>query len=434
MSERTIAVVGSGPAGCYVAQALRRALPHAEITVYERLAVPFGLVRYGVAADHQHTKAIQGQFERLFEREGVRFVGNVEVGADVTLDELRENNDAVVLATGLSRDRALGVPGDDLHNVHGAGRITRLFNAHPLEPSGFPVLGDAVAVIGGGNVSIDIVRLLTKRPEDFGQSDIDPVALAEYSATPVRRIELISRSSVENVRSDPAMLAELGRVPGVRFRCDDPLEVAADAPRAAQQRAAVLAELVSRAADEQPRIEVVLRFGWAPEAIDATDSGARVRLVSTAGVREDIEVDTVITAVGFDFDPGDFHGLGELTAAETGRVAAGLFRTGWIKRGSQGTIAENRQCAKAVAAEVVEEFGTALPPGRPGFFALPEVVRAKSVSYDGVRLIDARETANAPSGRVREKLRTHEEMLGAVRDGLSTSESDREAAVAKEER
>ena len=158
----TVVVVGSGPSGCYTAQFLRKQWPAADITVLDRLPVPFGLVRYGVAPDHQGTKAVDRQFDRLFTRDGVRFVGNVEVGGPVTVDQLRAAFDVVVLATGVSGDRPLGVPGAELAGVHGAGRLTRLLNDHPDEQHPVAPLGPRVVVVGNGNVALDVVRLLAK--------------------------------------------------------------------------------------------------------------------------------------------------------------------------------------------------------------------------------------------------------------------------------
>ena len=156
-----VAVVGSGPAGCFTAQSLRRTFPHAPIDVFDELPTPYGLIRYGVAADHQGTKSIARQFDRLFTHEGVRFRGNIRIGADVSLDELRRSYDAVVVATGMHSDTRLAVPGGDLANVHGAGRITRLLNTHPDEADA-PRLGADVVIIGQGNVAMDVARLLAR--------------------------------------------------------------------------------------------------------------------------------------------------------------------------------------------------------------------------------------------------------------------------------
>lgn len=422
----SIAVIGSGPSGCYVAQSLRRALPESEITIYDRLVSPFGLVRYGVAPDHQSTKSIQAQFARLFERENVRFAGNIEVGVDVSLDELRDSHHIVVLAAGLSADRTLDVPGEGLPEVYRAGRLTRLYNAHPLESIGSSKFGDSVAVIGGGNVSLDVVRLLIKRPEDFANSDIDDAVLAEYVQAPVSNIHLICRSEVTNAPSDPVMLAELGRVGGVKFSCADPIDVTEDAPRTALARAKAVQELLEVDPGSDTRVAVSLHFGWAPESINGDDHVQSVDLRSTDGERpkKRLNVDSVVTAIGFDFDAGDWHGLGSLKANhETGVLDRALFRTGWMKRGSRGTIAENRSCAKAVAEEIIAGVGSLEQQPKPGYEGLPEEVRARAVSYSAWKRVDAAETEAASAGRTRKKIPNHQRMVAIAHDKLVEASS-----------
>lgn len=437
----TVAIVGSGPAGCYLAQSLRRGLPDADITIYDRLVSPFGLVRYGVAPDHQSTKSIQAQFARLFERENIRFAGNIDVGVDVTLEDLRRTHNIVVMAAGLWQDRRVGVPGEDLPQVYGAGRLTRLFNAHPLEPQELPHFGSSVGIIGGGNVSIDIVRLLIKRPEDFIGSDINDAALAEYAKSPVRRIELICRSSVANAPSDPVMLAELGRVPGVRFSCSDLIDVGEEASRTAVARSKALKALLEIDPGHSVRVEVALHFGWAPVSILGEESvhGVELRSVDGRAPLQQLPVDSVVTAVGFDFYEKDWHGLGALSASpESGALAPGLYRTGWIKRGSRGTIAENRACAKAVAEEILTDLATAEMQQTSGYAGLPDQVRARAIDYSAWKRVEAAESKAAAEGRTRRKFPSHEHMMAIARDdvidGAAHHRGDAVVTTAKEER
>jgi len=168
----------------------------------DRLPVPYGLVRYGVAADHQGTKAIIRQFERLFERQGAGFIGNLDIGSDVTLDYLRAAYDAVILAAGLATDRTLGIPGEDLAGIAGAGAITRALNGHPDAPP-LPPLGKHVVVMGNGNVAIDIVRLLAKSADELAGSDLGPEATAWLTAGDVATVDAEAPGDTDEASDEP---------------------------------------------------------------------------------------------------------------------------------------------------------------------------------------------------------------------------------------
>ena len=173
-----IAIIGSGPAGCYMADQLLRLLPDASIDILERLPVPFGLIRYGVAPDHQGTKAVARVLDRVLSRDRVSFFGNVEAGRDVRLDELMSLYDAVVLATGAERDRRLGIPGEDLPGVIGSGAFTGWYNGHPDRHVPQVQGVRSAVIIGNGNVAIDVARVLAKGPAEFAGSDLSPEVTA----------------------------------------------------------------------------------------------------------------------------------------------------------------------------------------------------------------------------------------------------------------
>lgn len=411
METPTIAIVGSGPAGCYTAQNLRKALPQAQINVFERLVSPFGLVRYGVAPDHQSTKSVQAQFERLFERGSADFYGNVDVGRDITLEELRRTHTAVILATGLYQDRQLGLEGEDRPNVHRSGPITRLFNSHPLETGPFPTIGRSVAVIGGGNVSIDIVRMLAKREADFEGSDVAEHVLDTYTQAPATTIHWICRAPIGRVPMDPAMLSELKSIEGVSLTCRDDLNIGEDGDRTALARAEAIRELNEAGTQPDDRVAIELLLGWETVELSGTDTVNTVQIKQ--GDRErSIPVDSVITAIGFEFAASDGLGSGPLSPdAEIGRIDAGLFRTGWLRRGSRGTIAENRKCAKTVSAAVATELKDFSGDDKGGIDSLPSEVLSQAVGYSDWQRVAAREQATAAPNRVRRKVRAHEEMV-----------------------
>lgn len=359
----TVAIVGAGPSGCFVAQALLKLRPDSRITILDALPVPYGLVRYGVAGDHQGTKAITRQFDRLFDRQGVVFAGGVSLGRDVTLEALRDGFDAVLLATGLHQDRRLGIPGEALAGVLGSGVVTRAWNGWPEAVA--PPMGRRVVVLGNGNVALDIVRLLAKTEAELAGSD-----LALVPGQGVERIDIIGRSPAEAAKFDPVMLRDLARLGDCRIRV-----LGADGAEA-------LAALDGHS-PEGAQKSLTFRFGLTPLRIEGA---RRVEGIVFDGLV--LECDTVITAIGFDGD--------QPAADADGFVAPGLYAAGWLKRGPRGTIPENRADAQGVAQRIAAD----LPEGggKPGL-AFPQAVDFKSWQR-----IDAAETAAAPPARVRAKI------------------------------
>lgn len=378
-----VAIVGAGPAGCFTAQALLKLRPDAAVTILDALPVPYGLVRYGVAPDHQGTKAITRQFDRLFTRQGVVFAGNVTLGRDVTLAELQAGFDAVVLATGLHGDRKLDIPGADLPGVLGAGALTRGWNGWPDAPAPAPApeIGARVVVLGNGNVALDIVRLLAKTEGEFDGSDISTLPGAA-----VHDIQIIGRGPAHLARFDPVVLRELGKLSdcaitviggsGAGPVCDALAALDGHAPKGATRA-------------------LTFRFDCPPRALDGA---GRLERVICDGLT--LACDTLITAIGFAGDQSP-------PAAEDGLIAPGLYAVGWRKRGPRGTIPENRLDAQAVAARIVAELPAA--SDKPGL-ALP-----MATDFDGWLRIDAAEIAAAPMGRIRRKITSLPALLAQAR-------------------
>ena len=213
MTTRHIAIVGSGPAGYYTAEAALKALgEEARVDIFDMLPVPFGLIRSGVAPDHQSIKAVSRRYEKVALSDKVRFVGNVAIGRDVSIEELRGLYDAVVLATGAPHDRALGVPGEDLANVFGSAAFVGWYNGHPqFARLGPDLSGRTAAVIGMGNVALDVARILAKTPAEFSGSDIVAHALAALRASNIERILVLGRRGPHQIQMTPKELGELGR-------------------------------------------------------------------------------------------------------------------------------------------------------------------------------------------------------------------------------
>lgn len=419
-----IAIVGSGPSGCYLAQSLLRSLPEAQITIFDRLASPYGLIRYGVAADHQHTKAITRQFERLFQSPGVRFAGNIELGRDLSLEKLREHFNAVVIATGLSGDHNLGVPGDALPGIIGAGKLTRALNAHPDETEQLIALGDDVVIVGAGNVALDLLRFLVKDREHFEASDIADQMLDRYLAAPAKRITLVSRSAAAFSKGDPQMLRELTSLPRAQYTVHEKSLPPAAAPadreldRTESARVAAIEELVApdRPAHDGP--EVTLCFGFTPLRVVGDSRVEGIELISDETVTL-VRASAILTAIGFS-PSGTLADLirSHANNAEVGRIEPGLYRTGWAKRGPRGAIPENRACAKSVAEEITADISSgslSVSTTTLGFEGLPAELRARAIDYDQWLTLEAHERELAPASRIRQKISNHDRMVAIAR-------------------
>ena len=403
MSAPAIAIVGAGPAGMFTAQALRRALPDAAIDVIDRLPVPFGLLRYGVAPDHQGTKAIARQFERLFEREDVRFCGGVEIGHDIALEDLRKAYGVVVLAAGLAGDRRLGIPGDDLPGVLGSGHVTRWINDHPGAADNAPEFGSRIAIVGNGNVALDLARVLAKSGDEFSGSDLSPTIQARIAAACIEEITVIGRGTAQAARFDAALLKELARLGEAHVRVEMPAATGSETPVLAAFR-----EIDGKgAALGAARRRLRFRFALTPVRIEPTGGTLALHLAPTdgAGAHEALMVDTIITAIGFESGASALprDAFAPRDGALAPRLAPGLYAAGWFRRGPRGTIPDNRAEAKDVADRIVADSAAGVIPDATG--RRPAAL-ATAVSYAGWIAIRDHETATAPPGRVRLKCPT----------------------------
>lgn len=423
-SALKVAVVGSGPAGCYLAEKLGKLAPEGEVDVIDRLPTPFGLVRAGVAPDHQGTKAIARVLARSLGRGPAAFWGNVEVGRDVSLAELGELYDAVVLATGAPEDRKLGLPGEDLPGVHGSARFVGWYNSHPDHANLEPDLSDlkSAVVIGNGNVAIDVARVLGKTVEEMAASDISPAAGAAISVAPLEEIHLVGRRGPAEAKFTAAELQEMGTLSAMR-----PVLNPEDFSGVAGEEGPVLEILHSFTEGEAAEKPVRLHFDFMlqPEAFLGEERLEAVRFQrmapdgegSYAPTGETIEIPAqlAVTCVGYESvaccarspEAGLFPN-------REGRIEKGLYVVGWAKRGPSGTIATNRAESHGVAESLVAEVA---PAGKPGRRGLEELLRERGVrwvDFTAWQAIEAAETERAADGRVREKFARIEDMLAAL--------------------
>jgi len=407
-----IAIVGSGPAGCYAAERLVRAAPGCRIDIIDRLPTPYGLVRAGVAPDHQGTKAVTRVFDRVLTRDGVAFWGNVEVGRDVTLDELRALYDAVVIATGAPQDRRLGVPGETLPSIVRSGEFVGWLNGHPDRfGAAFDLAGVRSAVlIGNGNVALDVARLLAKTSAELAQSDIAPETEQALGAMNLDTLHIVGRRGPEDAGFSPQELAELGELAGAQ-----PVVDAADLSALEDARnPAVIAHLRAFAERTPPAKPLTIHFHFRARPAGFTGTGRveAARFTRPGGEDLILPADLVVTCIGYQAVPcctlapeaGVFVNL-------AGRIAPGLYVVGWAKRGPSGTIATNRAESHDVAQRLVAEV---TPAGRMGGDALGARLAERGVrrvDYAGWLRIDAAERARAAPGRPRWKIADRAGML-----------------------
>ncbi|TRZ98888.1 MAG: ferredoxin-NADP reductase [Rhodocyclaceae bacterium] len=430
-----IVVIGAGPSGCYVADALGRKLPTARIDIFDRLPTPFGLVRGGVAPDHQGTKNIARQFERTLGKEGVRFLGNIAVGCDISYEELKSAYDVLVITIGALEDRRLGIPGEELDAVYGSGQFVAWYNGIPdgreLEPK---LDGKSVAIIGNGNVALDIARLLGKTSDELASSDLCAHARAAFEAARIEDIWLIGRRGPLEASFTTAELAEFGELSRVATLVDPaqlpeviPDGLAEDQKKLADKNIEVLRAHAARGEQSERPMRIHFLFHAAPVAIRGETRARELVLERTrveggrtipGGETFTIPADTVISAIGYRSTP--FPGLPFDTARGTvanaqGRVEPGVYAAGWCKRGPQGVVPANRADALAVADLILADLVSHEGSGKPGGTMIDALLAergARPVDFAGWQKINAAEVA-AGQGRPREKLVRLEDLLAA---------------------
>jgi ferredoxin--NADP+ reductase len=437
-----VAVVGSGPAGFYAAAALLAAHPPAEVDMLERLPTPWGLVRLGVAPDHPNIKAVSRAFEKTAAQPGFRFFGNVEVGRDVTHEELTRLYDAVIYAVGAQTDRRLGIPGEDLPGSWAATEFVAWYNGHPdFQHLEFDLSHERAVVIGNGNVALDVARMLALTPAELAGTDTTDPAIEAINEAGVREILVVGRRGPVQAAWTPVEVGELGELAGADVIVDpadlelDPASEAelAASPPTVRRNVDHLRDYAARTPTGKPRA-IRLRFLTSPVAIlgdgkvEAIEL-ARNELVEGRAVqtedRETVPCGIVFRSVGYRgvalagvvFDEGT-----GTVPNEAGRVEPGVYVAGWIKRGPSGVIGTNKKDATETVQLVLEDSAAGLL-SRATDESLEQLLEERGVEavlYAGWEAIDLSErTAGEPHGRPRIKLASWDELLAAARAGLA---------------
>ena len=417
----SVAVIGSGPAGLYAAEALVKqaaALPSpvpVRVDVIDRLPTPYGLVRYGVAPDHKSIKSIAQYLRKVLESPDVRFLGGVHLGEDVTRDELVSAYDAVIYATGAMRDRRLGIPGEDLPGSYAATDFVNWYCGHPdVDPGEFTLDVESVAVIGVGNVAVDVARILARDPAELLATDVSQPVLDALYASKVREVHMIGRRGPAYAKFTTKELRELGELPGVEIVVHgdevdlNAFDFSGEGARLAEADRRVRGNLVAitkwaqdgAAAGPAPSghsRRLIVRFWLRPVEILGTERVRGITLERTAidangkfggtGQLETLEAGMVLRSVGYQSVPlpgVPFDSRASVVPNELGRVLGpdgaplpGEYVAGWLKRGPTGVIGTNKSDAAETVRSLLEDLvggpaagDTQLP--RPGLLKFPD--------------------------------------------------------------
>lgn len=425
---RHIAIIGSGPAGYYTAEAALKAFgSDVRVDIFDMMPVPYGLIRTGVAPDHQSIKGVARRYETVALSDNVHFIGNVAIGRNISIEELGSLYDAVVLATGAPHDRALDIPGEDLTNVFGSAAFVGWYNGHPQFSDLNPDLsGRTAIVIGMGNVALDVARILSKTREEFSGSDIVSHALDALEASEIERIILLGRRGPHQIMMTPKELGELGNL-----ACAAPHVSAADLPPAGDDvilepglRKSVAHLRAFAATPEDIRAEkrkaIEFAFMLSPKAligngkVEAIDV-ERTRLVNGrakgTGEITRLPAGIVVSCIGYRTSPipgVPFDEREGRFANDEGRILPGLYCVGWARRGPSGTIGTNRPDGYAIVERIAEDIadgalGPARKQGRAGFDSLAKERTLDVVTFRDWKRIDEAEKNAAREGAPREK-------------------------------
>ncbi|MGS0686180.1 FAD-dependent oxidoreductase [Nakamurella sp. GG22] len=432
-----VAVIGAGPAGIYAADILTTKDPSATVDIFDRLPTPYGLIRYGVAPDHPRIKAIIVALHRVMENERIRFIGNVHVGVDLKLDELRQFYDAIIFATGAERDRSMGIPGEDLKRSYGAADFVAFYDSHPDREQTWDLSQQrSVAIVGVGNVGLDVARMLGRSAAELLSTDIPPHVHAALADSAVTDIHMFARRGPAQAKFTPVELRELDHSPNVQvvvaaegMEFDDASEAALAKSKSLRMVVDVLSDWAMRDPKPGPHRRIHLHFLENPVEILGSDGAVvglrteRQELTGDGTVRgtgefTDWDVQAVYRAVGYrseaiedlPFDTRRFvlpNDGGRMLDLE-GRPLTGLYATGWVKRGPVGLIGHTKSDAAETIAHLLDDLPGLPPAPTRDREAVDALLTAKGLlvtDFTGWDRLDAHElAAGEPHGRARIKV------------------------------
>lgn len=448
MSPLRVAVVGAGPAGIYASDILvKKTNGDVQIDLFEQMPAPFGLIRYGVAPDHPRIKGIVNSLHRVMETEQIRLLSNVEVGKDISVEELQKHYDAVVFSTGAVGDRDLDIPGADLDGVHGAGEFVGFYDGNPRFERSWDLSAKEVAVIGVGNVGLDVARILAKTGDELKVTEISDNVYESLAANQAETVRVFGRRGPAQAKFSPLELKELDHSPTINVVVDpediDYDEASLEARSSSKHQDQVCQILEGYAIREPKEAPHTLQIHLFENPVEILGENGKVvglrtertELTGDGNVRgtgkfTDWPVQAVYRAVGYRSDavegvpfdeskhviPND--GGHVLDEAE-GTIVPGLYATGWIKRGPVGLIGNTKSDATETITKLLED-AEAGQLSHEADTDIVEVLEAAGIDYltwDGFKLLEAAERAlGEKEGRERKKLVEWDEMVNASRE------------------
>jgi ferredoxin--NADP+ reductase len=447
LTKLRLAIVGAGPAGIYAADLIIKAERDFEVSIdlFDLLPAPYGLVRYGVAPDHPRIKGIIKALYEVLDRGDIRFFGNVKYGTDITLDELKEHYNAVIFATGAIKDAELNIPGVELDGSYGAADFVNWYDAHPDVPRSWPLNAKEVAVIGNGNVALDVARILSKQPQALLSTDIPDNVYQVLLTSPVTDVHVFGRRGPAQVKFTPLELREACAIEGVDtivydedFQYDAGSQDAIDSNNQTRVMVSTLEGIRTKELTGAGR-RLHLHFFSSPSEILGVDgkvSGLRIErtkldghggVVSTGEFRE-YPVQAVYRAVGyfgtelveipFDEKYGVISNNAGRVVDSEGSVVSGIYATGWIKRGPVGLIGHTKSDAMETIASLIEDRSTWWQPAHHDEQSVIDLLKGKNVQFLGWPewlKVDATERQlGEDQGRERIKLVDREDFLSAA--------------------
>ncbi|MEN9992500.1 MAG: hypothetical protein RLY83_70 [Actinomycetota bacterium] len=390
MKSLRVAIFGAGPAGIYAGNILASSYENVTIDLFDSLPAPYGLIRYGVAPDHPRIKGIVNSLHEMLNSGKIRFFGNVEFGKDLTLEDIKRHYHAVIFATGAIKDAKLNIPGVDLEGSFGAADFVSWYDGHPDVPRTWPLTAEKVAVLGNGNVALDVARVLAKQADDMLSTDIPDNVYQGLKASPVTDVHVFGRRGPADIKFTPIELRELGEVEDVEivlYPEDFPEgwfnEEAEGVTNQHRVMARILNSWLERESTPAKR-RLHLHFWHQPKEIVGEGGKVSAMRFERNGELREYPLQAIYRAIGYfgsELPEVPFDSVKGVISNEGGRVAPGVYATGWIKRGPVGLIGHTKSDAMETIENLVADVDSLIDPAQPELKDVLDVLKARGVEY-----------------------------------------------------